>query len=114
MIKKLGTLTEESKPIAITSGVEDIPTVAHGGGTKSVTPVLTDVNSADTKDSQVSWVDAATDADWITVIPSESKVDLKAAANTTGADRSAKATIKVANANKAVVAKDITVTQQHE
>lgn len=114
MIKKLGTLTEESKPIAITSGVDDIPTVAHGGETKSVTPVLTDVNSADTKDSQVSWVDAVTDADWITVVPSASKVDLKAAANTTGAARSAKVTIKVANANKAVISKDITITQQHE
>lgn len=113
MIKKLGTLTEESKPIAITSGVDDIPTVAHGGETKSVTPVLTDVNSADTKDSQVSWVDAETDADWITVVPSASKVDLKAAANTTGADRSAKVTIKVTNANKAVISKDITITQQH-
>ena len=113
LLNKLGTLTEETKPIAITSGVEDITTVAQAGETKDVTPELTDVNSASTKDNQISWVDAETEADWITVVPSASKVGLKASANTTGADRTAKVTIKVVNANNAVISKDIKVTQQH-
>lgn len=114
MLNKLKALVEEKKPIAITSGVDDIGTVAHGGETKNVTPTLTDVNSADTNDSKVAWVDAQTEASWITVIPGETQVGLKVAANTTGADRSANVLIKVKNANGAVITKEIKVTQQHE
>lgn len=114
MIKKLGTLTEEEKPIKIESGVDDQATTTNTGQTHTITPTLKDVNSATTDDSTVVWADAQTDADWITVIPGASNVQLKAGNNSSGAERSAMVNVKVKNKAGAVAAKDIKVTQQHE
>lgn len=114
MLKKLGSLVEEEKPIKIASGVDDQATTTNTGQTHTITPTLKDVNSATTDDSTVAWADAQTDADWITVIPGASNVQLKAGNNDSGAERSAMVNVKVKNKAGAVAAKDIKVTQQHE
>lgn len=114
MIKKLGTLTEEEKPIKIESGVDDQGTTTNTGQTHTITPTLKDVNPATTDDSTLVWADAQTDADWITVIPSASNVQLKAGNNDSGAERSATVNVKVKNKAGAVASKNIKVTQQNE
>lgn len=114
MIKKLGTLTEEEKPIKIESGVDDQGTTTNTGQTHTITPTLKDVNPATTNDSTLAWADAQTDADWITVIPSASNVQLKAGNNDSGAERSATVNVKVKNKAGAVASKNIKVTQQNE
>lgn len=114
MIKKLGTLTEEEKPIKIESGVDDQGTTTNTGQTHTITPTLKDVNPATTDDSTLAWADAQTDADWITVIPSASNVQLKAKNNDSGAERSATVNVKVKNKAGAVASKNIKVTQQNE
>lgn len=114
MIKKLGTLTEEEKPIKIESGVDDQGTTTNTGQTHTITPTLKDVNPATTDDSTLAWADAQTDADWITVIPSASNVQLKAGNNDSGAERSATVNVKVKNKAGAVASKNIKVTQQNE
>ena len=114
MIKKLGTLTEEEKPIKIASGVDDQGTTTNTGQTHTITPTLKDVNPATTDDSTLAWADAQTDADWITVIPSASNVQLKAGNNDSGAERSATVNVKVKNKAGAVASKNIKVTQQNE
>ena len=113
MIKKLGTLTEEEKPIKIESGVEDQPTTTNTGQTHTITPVLKDVNPDTENDSTLAWADAQTDAEWITVVPSESNVQLTAGNNDSGAERSAMVNVKVKNKAGAVAAKNIKVTQQN-
>lgn len=113
MIKKLGTLTEEEKPIKIESGVDDQGTTTHTGQTHTITPTLKNVNSATTDDSTVAWADAQTDADWITVVPSASNVQLTAGNNDSGAERSAMVNVKVKNKAGAVASKNIKVTQQN-
>lgn len=114
MIKKLGTLTEEEKPIKIESGVDDQGTTTNAGQTHTITPTLKDVNPATTDDSTLVWADAQTDADWITVIPSASNVQLKTGNNDSGAERSATVNVKVKNKAGAVASKNIKVTQQNE
>lgn len=114
MIKKLGTLTEEEKPIKIESGVDDQGTTTHTGQTHTITPTLKDINSATTDDSTVAWADAQTDADWITVVPSASNVQLTAGNNDSGAERNAMVNVKVKNKAGAVASKNIKVTQQNE
>jgi hypothetical protein len=114
MIKKLGTLTEEEKPIKIESGVDDQGTTTNTGQTHTITPTLKDVNPATTDDSTLVWADAQTDANWITVIPSASNVQLKAGNNDSGAERSATVNVKVKNKAGAVASKNIKVTQQNE
>lgn len=114
MIKKLGTLTEEEKPIKIESGVDDQGTTTNTGQTHTITPTLKDVNPATTDGSTLAWADAQTDADWITVIPSASNVQLKAGNNDSGAERSATVNVKVKNKAGAVASKNIKVTQQNE
>lgn len=114
MIKKLGTLTEEEKPIKIESGVDDQGTTTNTGQTHTITPTLKDVNPATTDDSTLAWADAQTDADWITVIPSASNVQLKAGNNDSGAERSTTVNVKVKNKAGAVASKNIKVTQQNE
>lgn len=114
MIKKLGTLTEEEKPIKIESGVDDQGTTTNTGQTHTITPTLKDVNPATTDDSTVAWADAQTDANWITVTPSETNVQLTAGNNDSGAERSAMVNVKVKNKAGAVASKNIKVTQQNE
>lgn len=113
MIKKLGTLIEEEKPIKIESGVDDQATTTNTGQTHTITPTLKDVNPDTTDDSTVAWADAHTDASWITVVPGKSNVQLKAGNNDSGAERSAMVNVKVKNKAGAVAAKDIKVTQQN-
>ena len=113
MIKKLGTLTEEEKPIKIESGVDDQPTTTNTGQTHTITPVLKDVNPDTINDSTLAWADAQTDADWIKVVPSASNVQLTADNNDSGAERSAMVNVKVKNNAGAVAAKNIKVTQQN-
>lgn len=113
MLSKLGTITEEEKPIKIASGVDDQPTTTNSGQTHTITPTLKDVNANTTDDSTVAWVDAQADADWITVVPGASEVQLTAGNNDSGAERSAMVNVKVKNKAGAVAAKDIKVTQQN-
>lgn len=113
MIKKLGTLTEEEKPIKIESGVDDQPTTTNSGQTHTITPTLKDVNPDTEDDSTLAWADAQTDADWIKVVPSALNVQLTAGNNDSGAERSAMVNVKVKNKAGAVAAKNIKVTQQN-
>lgn len=113
MLSKLGTITEEEKPIKIDSGVDDQPTTTNSGQTHTITPSLKDVNPNTEDDSTLAWADAQTDADWITVVPSESNVQLTAGNNDSGAERSATVNVKVKNKAGAVAAKNIKVTQQN-
>lgn len=113
MLSKLGTITEEEKPIKIESGVEDKPTTTNSGQTHTITPSLKDVNPNTEDDSTLAWADAQTDADWITVVPSASNVQLTADNNDSGAERSATVNVKVKNKAGAVAAKNIKVTQQN-
>ena len=113
MLKKLGTLTEEERPIKIKSGVDDQPTTTNTGRTHTIIPTLKDVNPDTEDDSTLAWADAQTDADWIKVVPSASNVQLTAGNNDSGAERSAMVNVKVKNKAGAVAAKNIKVTQQN-
>lgn len=113
MLSKLGTITEEEKPIKIESGVEDKSTTTNSGQTHTITPTLKNVNPNTVDDSTLAWVDAQTDADWITVVPGEANVQLTAGNNDSGADRTAEVNVKVKNEAGAVASKKIKVTQQH-
>lgn len=103
-LKKLGTLEEEKKPLTIASGVADL-TLVQAGTKQDVTPTI--------DEGTVSYVDAQTSADWITVTPGSTKVGIAGTANSTGADRVAAVNIIVADETGATVAKEIKVTQQH-
>lgn len=103
-LKKLGTLEEEKKPLTIASGVTDL-TLVQAGTKQDVTPTI--------DEGTVSYVDAQTSADWITVTPGSTKVGIAGTANSTGADRVAAVNIIVADETGATVAKEIKVTQQH-
>ena len=103
-LKKLGTLEEEKKPLTIASGVADL-TLVQAGTKQDVTPTI--------DEGTVSYVDAQTSADWITVTPGSTKVGIAGTVNSTGADRVAAVNIIVADETGATVAKEIKVTQQH-
>lgn len=113
MLAKLGSIVSEEKPIAIASGVDDQPTTTNTGQTHTITPTLKDVNPNTTDDSTVVWADAQTDADWITVVPGTSNVQLTAGNNDSGAERSTAVNVKVKNKTGAVASKTIKVTQQN-
>ena len=113
MLAKLGSIVSEEKPIAIASGVDDQPTTTNTGQTHTITPTLKDVNPNTTDDSTVAWADAQTDADWITVVPGTSNVQLTAGNNDSGTERSTAVNVKVKNKAGAVASKTIKVTQQN-
>ena len=98
----LGTLTTEKKPIFIKSGVQDINLVKDGTK-KEITPII--------EEGTVKWVDAETEADWITVTPGANKVSIAGTNNGTGKSRSALVKVTVKDETGAVAAKEITVTQ---
>lgn len=98
----LGTLTTEKKPIFIESGVQDV-SLEKSNTKKDIIPVI--------KEGTVKWVDAETEADWITVTPSETKVVIASTNNETGKSRSALVKVTVKDETGAVAAKEITVTQ---
>ena len=98
----LGTLTTEKKPIFIKSGVQDVSLVKLGTK-QDITPVI--------EEGTVKWVDAETEADWITVTPGATKVGITGTDNGTGKSRSALVKVTVKDETGAVAAKEITVTQ---
>lgn len=98
----LGTLTTEKKPIFIKSGVQDINLVKTSTK-QEITPTI--------EEGTVKWVDAETEADWITVTPGETKVSIASTNNGTGKSRSALVKVIVKDETGAVAAKEITVTQ---
>lgn len=98
----LGTLTTEKKPIFITSGVQNV-SLAKPSNKQDITPVI--------EEGTVRWVDAETEADWITVTPGETKVSITGTDNGTGKSRSALVKVTVKDETGAVAAKEITVTQ---
>ena len=97
----LGTLTTEKKPIFIKSGVQDVSLVKLGTK-QDITPVI--------EEGTVKWVDAETEADWITVTPGATKVGITGTDNGTGKSRSALVKVTVKDETGAVAAKEITVT----
>lgn len=103
LLKKLGTLEEEKKPITIKSGVTDI-TLVKAGTKQDVTPTI--------EEGTVKYVDAETKADWITITPGETKVGIAATSNDTGSDRVATVNVIVTDETGAVAAQSITVTQE--
>lgn len=98
----LGTLTTEKKPIFIKSGVQDV-SLAKPSTKRDITPAI--------EEGTVKWVDAETEADWITVTPGTTKVDITSTDNETGKSRSALVKVTVKDETGAVAAKEITVTQ---
>lgn len=98
----LGTLTTEKKPIFIKGGVQDVR-LAKPGTKQDITPGI--------EEGTVKWVDAETEADWITVTPGETKVGITGTDNGTGKPRSALVKVTVKDETGAVAAKEITVTQ---
>lgn len=98
----LGTLTTEKKPIFIKSGVQDV-SLAKSSTKRDITPLI--------EEGTVKWVDAETEADWITVTPGETKVGITSTDNETGKSRSALVKVTVKDETGAVAAKEITVTQ---
>ena len=102
MLKKLGTLEEEKKPITIKSGINDI-TLVKAGTKQDVTPVI--------EEGTVSYVDAETKADWITITPGATKVGIAATSNETAAKRIARVNVIVTDETGAVATQSMTVTQ---
>lgn len=102
MLKKLGTLEEEKKPITIQSGINDI-TLVKAGTKQDVTPVI--------EEGTVSYVDAETKADWITITPGTTKVGIAATSNETSAKRIARVNVIVTDETGAVATQSMTVTQ---
>lgn len=98
----LGAITTEKKPIFIKSGVQNI-TLAKPGTKQDITPVI--------EEGTVKWVDAETEADWITVTPGVNRVGITGTDNGTGRSRSALVKVIVKDETGAVAAKEITVTQ---
>lgn len=98
----LGALTIEKKPIFIESGVRDVR-LEKLGTKQDITPVI--------EEGTVEWVDAETEADWITVTPGANKVGIAGTDNETGKSRSALVKVTVKDETGAVAAKEITVTQ---
>lgn len=98
----IGTLTTEKKPIFIKSGVQDV-SLAKPSAKKDITPVI--------EEGIVKWVDAETEADWITVTPDTTKVSITVTDNGTGKSRSALVKVTVKDETGAVAVKEITVTQ---
>lgn len=102
MLKKLGTLEEEKKPISIKSGINDI-TLVKAGTKQDVTPVI--------EEGTVSRVDAETKVDWITITPGTNKVGVAASSNDTGAKRITRINVIVTDETGAVATQSMTVTQ---
>lgn len=102
LLKKLGTLEEEKKPIIIKSGINDI-TLVKAGTKQDVTPTI--------EEGTVKYVDAETKADWITITPGETKVGIAATSNDTGSNRVATVNVIVTDETGAVAAHSIKVTQ---
>lgn len=98
----LGTLTTEKKLTFIKSGVQDV-SLAKPGTKQDITPVI--------EEGTVKWVDAETEADWITVTPGATEVGITGTDNGTGKSRSALVKVTVKDETGAVAAKEITVTQ---
>lgn len=98
----LGTLTTEKKPIFIKDGVQDVSLV----GTNTEQDIIPTI-----EEGTLEWVDAETEADWITVTPSKAKVSITCTNNETGKPRSALVKVIVKDETGAVAAKEITVTQ---
>lgn len=102
MLKKLGTLDEEKKPIMITGGVSDI-TLVKAGTNQDVTPTIAEGTK--------KWVDAETKVDWLTITPGEDKVGIAATDNDTGSKRITRINIVVTDETGAVATQSMTVTQ---
>lgn len=98
----LGTPTTEKKPIFIKGGVQDL-SLAKTNAKQDITPVI--------EEGTLKWVDAETEADWITVTPGATKVNITATDNGTSKSRSALLKVTVKDETGAVAAKEITVTQ---
>lgn len=103
-LEVLGPLTIEKKPIFINGGVNDI-SLAKSNARQEITPTI--------EEGTISWVDAETEASWITVTPDEAKVIIAGKDNTTGKSRSALVKVIVKDKTGAVAAKEITVTQAY-
>lgn len=97
----LGTLTIEKKPIFIKSGVQDF-NLTKSNTKRDIVPFI--------EEGTVEWVDAETEADWITVTPSATKVSITGTDND-GKSRSALVKVTVKDETGAVAVKEITVTQ---
>lgn len=98
----LGDTTTEKKPIFIRSGVLNI-SLAEPNTKQDIIPVI--------EEGTIKWVDAETEADWITVTPGATKVGITGTDNKTGKPRSALVKVTVKDETGAVAAKEITVTQ---
>ena len=98
----LGTVTAGQKPLTITGGVNDINLV-QAGTAQDVTPTVAE--------GTVTKVTAVTSAEWITITPAATKVNIGASANDGDAARSAEVTIVVTDETGATVSQVITVTQ---
>ena len=100
----LGTVTTGQKPLTITGGISNIELVKEGTA-QNITPVVAE--------GTVTKVTATTNAKWITIAPSSTKVSIGASQNDGTTVRSAEVTVFVTDETGATVSQVITVTQKN-
>lgn len=109
-LAKIGTVTEVLKPLTIQK-IADVTDMVQAGTAKTVTPQLaTGLSSSGITIKQVT---AQTDADWVTVTPGATNVQLTGTSNDSGSPRTAKVTIFVVGSNGATANQDILLTQKN-
>lgn len=108
-LAKIGTVKDALKPLTLQK-IADITDMVQAGTAKTVTPQLASGLTGVT----IKQVTAKTDADWLTVTPSASNVQLTGTSNDSGAARTAKVTILVTGSNGATAMQDILLTQKNE
>lgn len=108
-LAKIGTVKDALKPLTLQK-IADITDMVQAGTAKTVTPQLASGLTGVT----IKQVTAKTDADWLTVTPSASNVQLTGTSNGSGASRTAKVTILVTGSNGATAMQDILLTQKNE
>lgn len=107
-LAKIGTVKDALKPLTLQK-IADITDMVQAGTAKTVTPQLASGLTGVT----IKQVTAKTDADWLTVTPGTSNVQLTGTSNDSGAARTAKVSILVTGSNGATAMQDISLTQKN-
>lgn len=107
-LAKIGTVKDALKPLTLQK-IADITDMVQAGTAKTVTPQLASGLTGIT----IKQVTAQTDADWVTVTPGATNVQLTGTSNDSGSARTAKVTILVTGSNGATAKQDILLTQKN-
>ena len=107
-LAKIGTVKDALKPLTLQK-IADITDMEQAGTAKTVEPQVASGLTGVT----IKQVTAKTDADWLTVTPGASNVQLTGTSNDLGAARTAKVSILVTGSNGATAMQDILLTQKN-